>query len=131
MCVCASLCAVSCLSLLCVLLEPTYLWFTFQLCFFPSSVSASFFLPFSFISCLLFGFFCALKNFTECGNRVAIAYVCLLQRETHAARPVRPHQYSLSALLPREFSDAVTQISFCALSRKGSGAYKKGCWDSN
>lgn len=65
-----------------VLLDPTYLWFTFQLCFFPSLVSASFFLLFSFISCLLFGFVCALKNFTECGNKLVSLRVSPVEKDT-------------------------------------------------
>ena len=140
---CVSLCSFPA-SLHSVLLDPTYLWFTFQLCFFPSSVSASFFLLFSFISCLLFGFACALKNFTECGNKVSESTCVSCGEQTHAAcrscfgpsssnfsfssflSLFLPHQYSHSAFLPREFLDAMTQISFCLLSRRESGAYKGG-----
>ena len=121
-----------------VLLNPTYLWFTFQLCFFPSSVSATFLLLFSFISCLLFGFSCALKNFTECGNKAVSWRVSPVERDTcclsclalriHLSFPFSffffffflPCQYSHSAFRPCEFLDAMTQISFSLLSRKES-----------
>lgn len=65
-----------------VLLDPTYLWFTFQLCFFPSSVSPPFLLLFFFISCLLFGFSCATKNCTECGNKAVSWRVSPVERDT-------------------------------------------------
>lgn len=49
--------------------------------FLPSSVSASFFLLFSFISCLLFGSLCALKNVTECGNKAASQSVSPVEKD--------------------------------------------------
>lgn len=119
-----------------VLLDSTYLWFMFQLCFFHLQ-----FQPHSFSFSLLFPVFYLassvhLKTLQNVGTKWWVD-VCLLWRKTHAACPVWPTasiflflflflflpcQYSHSAFLPREFLDAMTQISFSLLSRKESRA---------
>lgn len=102
------------------LLDSTYLWFTFQLCFFSIfSFGLHSFLLFSFISCLLFGFFCALKNFYWMWEQSS-EWTCVSCRERHMLPvlfgPLHPSflpppllffflpcQYSHSAFIPHEF----------------------------
>lgn len=85
-CFCASLCAVSLHS---VLLDSTYLWFTFQLFFFHLQ-----FQPHSFSFSLLFPVFylapCVhLKTLQNVGTKQRVE-VSLLWRKMHAARPIWP-----------------------------------------
>lgn len=111
------------------LLDSTYLWFTFQLCFFSIfSFGLHSFLLFSFISCLLFGFFCALKNFYWMWEQSS-EWTCVSCRERHMLPvlfgPLHPSflppppffffcpvSILIQHLYLMSFLDAMTQISF-------------------
>lgn len=105
-CFCASLCAVSLHS---VLLDSTYLWFTFQLFFFHLQ-----FQPHSFSFSLLFPVFylapCVhLKTLQNVGTKQRVE-VSLLWRKMHAARPIWPSASSFLFFALSVFSLSISTL---------------------